>query len=90
MIVVEPPALPVTVTEQVPPERVQVEEEKVTMPVGDCDHEMVPVGDTPVTTALQEEVPPIMTVEGVHVTVVPEGPVTSTVAYALFTPSEVT
>jgi len=81
VIVVEPMAFPVTVTEQVPAgESVQVAEEKVTIPVGDCDHVMVPVGDAPVTVAWQEEVPPIVTVAGVQVTVVVVPPVTPTVA----------
>ncbi len=80
MIVVEPVLLAVAVTEQLPPKRVQVEDEKVTMPEGDWDQVTVPVGEFPVTDATQVEIPPTWTVEGVQVTEVDDPPDTTMVA----------
>jgi len=79
-MVVVPKAVPVTVTEQVPPARVHVVDEKDTIPDGDWDHVTVPVGVIPVTVAEQMDLPPTLIGEGVQETVVEEAPVTPTVA----------
>lgn len=55
-----PPVLPpVTVTLQLPKERVQVNEENVALPAPFSDHVTVPVGFVPVTVAVQVDVPDI-------------------------------
>jgi hypothetical protein len=93
VIVTFPAVFPVAVTEQLPPVRVQLVAERVTLPAGVpgvWDHVTVPVGDWPVTVAVQVDCAPMATCDGEQVTDVPEVPVIVTVTYALLTPSEVT
>jgi hypothetical protein len=68
-----PAVRPVNVTEQLEPERLQVEEENVTDPAPDWDHVIVsPDIDPklPVTAAVHVEVPPTANELKVHDTVV--------------------
>ena len=72
-IVSLPAALPVTMMLQVPPESVHVAGDgMMTLPVPDCEKMTVPLGDRPVTVAVQEVVAPTLKEEGEQPTEVEE------------------